>query len=403
MYQLIKKDFKLIINIKKQVAVGLCFILIFLLFSTIFKGFMKEQRLIDQVHIGIVDQEDSRLSKMLVGHFKNNEEFMSLFEVTVSDQATIDHMYQEDVLSAIVYIPEDFTNSLLRFRNTPINITLNPNYPLQNTLLENIMASYSTFIKAVDVGIYSLHQVLDQEGLREEEVEAINEAFSVNMVLTALNRNAIFEHQVEETFPSATSNAYFTYAIILLMIIFVATSGASLITDELKSNCLQRFKTSSQSFAKFVFSKSLVMYINLVILVLPLTLAVQYYNQTLGLLETSRMFLFLSLVAWFFINLSMTLGLLFPKKEISLLISTLTTLVLGILGGHFIPIQVMPKFIQDISSLTPNYWMLRACLYLNGQNLPREFYITCSWIFIGIVGLIGLQVFMYKKEGLWEK
>lgn len=403
MLETLKKDIRLIINIKKQVLIGLAFLLIFLLFSTIFNGFMEEQRLIDHVHIGIVDQEDSKLSRMLVGHFKTNEEFMSLFTVTVADDQTIQQMYDTDELSAIIYIPENFTNSLRRFKNTPLHITLNANYPLQNTVLENIMHSYSTYIKAVDVGIYSLHEVLEAEGIADADLNRINESFSVNMVLTALGRNEIFDHKVIETFPSATSDAYFIYSIVLLMIIFVASSGASMVSDELKTMCLQRLKTSPHTYIKFASSKIIVMYLNLLILLIPVMLALKTLQPSLGMAYTFYLFLFLSLVTLFFIILSVTIGLVVPKNDISALVTTMTTLVLGILGGHFIPIQVMPKFIQDLSSFTPNYWMLRSCLFLNNQSLPSEFMWTCLLIGAASLIMVVVQHILYQRGALWEK
>lgn len=403
MIEILKKDLKLIFNIKKQMLVAFVFLFIFFLFSTIFDGFMKEQRLIDVVQIAIVDQEDSRLSKMLVGHFKNNEKFSKLFKVTVDDQKTIEALYDDDQFSAIIYIPDGFTDSLLRFKNTPLKITLNANYPLQNTVLENIMSSYSTYIKAVDVGIYSLQEILESQGLEEEDLDKINDIFSANMVLTALGRNELFEDEVIETFPSASSNAYFIYAIILLMIIFIATSGASLVSDELKSMCLHRYKSTASSYLKFSLSKITVMYLNLLMVMIPMLFAIKYFQTNLSLEYTFFIFLFLSLVTLFFITFSITIGLLFFKNEISLLISTMTTLILGILGGHFIPIQIMPKFIQDLSSYTPNYWMLRACLYLNNQSITPELLLTSMGIFIATCSMIVFQHFLYKRGPLWEK
>ena len=403
MLEILKKDLKLIFNIKKQMFVAFVFLFIFFLFSTIFSGFMKEQRLIDVVQVGIIDQEDSRLSKMLVGHFKNNDKFTTLFKVTVDDQKTIEALYDDDEFSAIIYIPDGFTDSLLRFKNTPLKITLNANYPLQNTVLENIMTSYSTYIKAVDVGIYSLHEVLEGQGLEKDDLNSINDVFSANMVLTALGRNELFEDEVIETFPSASSNAYFIYAIILLMIIFIATSGASLVSDELKSMCLHRYKSTASSYLKFSLSKITVMYLNLVMVMLPMIFAIKYFQPHLSMKYTFFIFLFLSLVTLFFITFSITIGLLFFKNEMSLLISTMTTLMLGILGGHFIPIQIMPKFVQDLSSFTPNYWMLRACLYLNNQRVTQELLLTSMWILIATCFMIVFQHFLYKRGALWEK
>ena len=83
--------------------------------------------------------------------------------------------------------------------------------------------------------------------------------------------------------------------------------------------------------------------------------------------------------------------------------STMLTLVLGILGGQFIPIQVMPKFIQDISSLTPNYWILRTCLYLNQNLITKDFWIISAAIVTLIVIMTVIQNIILQRTHIWGK
>lgn len=137
------------------------------------------------------------------------------------------------------------------------------------------------------------------------------------------------------------------------------------------------------------------MYLNILLIMLPLLLAFVLYQNHLSMKYLTLIILFLSLVILFFVNFSITLGLIFSKYEMSLLLSTLTTLTLGILGGHFIPIQIMPKFIQDISSFTPNYWMLRSCLYLNSGQMPKELLFTSAiLILISFIFMVGQYILL---------
>ncbi|MBN2796050.1 MAG: ABC transporter permease [Clostridia bacterium] len=403
MLNLLKKDIKLMINIKKTIVIMIGFLLIFTIFSSMFQDYMQEKRLIDKLNVGIVDNEDSLLSGMLIGHFQNNKEFMSLFTIEVSDETSLLNKFNNNELSAIIHIPVGFTDSLLHFENTPLKIILNSNYPLQNTVLENIMMSYSTYIKAVDVGIYSLYQTLKSEGVDQRELNDINDSFSANMVLTALRRNYLFQHEVIETFPSTTSSQYFVFAIMLLLIIFTATSGASLLSDEIKNNVLIRYKMTGNHFIKFTASKIIVMYLNMVTLLLPLSIVIKWMNDELILSSFLLLMLFISLIIVFFSLLALTLGIILIKFDINLLMATMITMVLGILGGNFIPIQIMPKFIQDISSLTPNYWMLRTCLLLNNNHISNEVKITSFVILVTSFIILFIHSYFLRKGHLWEK
>lgn len=403
MLDLIKKDIKLIINFKKILVIVLGFLTVFFIFSSMFQDYMTEKRLIDQLNVGIVDNEDSLLSGMLIGHFQNNEEFMSLFTIQVDTEETLLKKFNDNELSAIIQIPQGFTDSLLHFENTPLKIILNSNYPLQNTVLENIMTAYSTYIKAVDVGIYSLYHTLESEGLDKTTLNDINESFSANMVLTALRRNNLFEHEVIETFPSTSSSQYFIFAIMLLLIIFTATSGASILSDDIKNNVLSRYKVTGNHFMKFTFSKIIVIYLNMLTLVIPLLVLTHFINPNIELSFFLTLIGFISLVIIFFTSFALTIGILFIKVDINLLMATMLTMVLGILGGNFIPIQIMPKVIQDLSAFTPNYWMLRTCLFLNNNHFSQEVKMTIIIISLVTLALIIIQSILLKRGSLWEK
>lgn len=403
MKNLLMKDIKLLIQLKKLVVSFLVFLLIFVLFAAMFNKFMAEKRILDRVHIGIIDEEKSFLTSMLLDNFKQNESFSGLFEIDVADEDILLNKYHNNELSALVYLPSDFTDSLLRFENTPMQIIFNPNYPLKNTVLASIMGSYSTYIKSVDVGIYSLYNVLKDEGLERTELLDINEKFSMNMVMNTLNRNKIFEHAAIDTYPSASSSDYFVYSIMILIILFIATSGSSLFSDEIENQSLQRFKATGGSMFKFSLSKSCILSMNIILILLPMIIIMIFLNKSISFQALSLMIGFLILVTVLFVVTSLTIGLIFSKYKVNLLMSTMLTLVLGILGGQFIPIQVMPKFIQDISSLTPNYWILRTCLYLNQNLITKDFWIISAAIVTLIVIMTVIQNIILQRTHIWGK
>lgn len=401
MKHLIKKDMNLIINYKRMIISILVFVMIFLAFSFIFKDYMKEQRLLDQVSVGIIDNEQSFLTSMLIDNFKQNEAFSGLFQISVGSESDLLKDYHQDKLSALIYLPETFTSSLLRFENTPLKMVLNPNYPLKNTVLENVMGSYSTYIKSVDVGIYSLYNTLKNEGISQEELTSINEQFSMNMVLTALGRNSLFDYQPLKTFPSASSASYFIYSIMLLIIVFTATGGSSLYNFEIQNGCLKRYVYTGQSLNLFALSKSLVLTCNISIILMPM-IVIAGWMSDMNLVSLTCLFIILLLSVLTFVNLSLTLGLVFYKHRVNTLFSTMLTLVLGILGGQFIPIQVMPSFVQDLASFTPNYWILKVLLQVN-QNLYNDFYPLLISLLVATFAFSGLQAILIKRTRLWEK
>lgn len=401
MINLLKKDMKITIKTKKLIITLLIFIFIWGSFSYLFKDYMAEQRLLDQVSIGLVDEEDSPLTRLLLDNFKNNDAFTGLFHLTIASEEDLLEQYANNELSAIIYLPTTFTDSLFRFENTPLYMTLNPNFPLKNTVLESIMSSYSNYIKAVDVGIYSMYRVLKSEGIPTDDLNDINNKISLNMVMTALNRNELIDYQPIDTFPSSGSLAYFTYTILILIMIFIATSGSSAYHDEIQNGCLHRFICTGQNLLYYTLSKFVVLLFYIMLLMLPFLLINSQLQNHLSLLEHLKLLVLFTVAAGCFVSLSLTLGLLLSKKKVSHLFSTLITLILGLLGGQFLPLQVMPKVIQNIASFTPNYWLLRFSLYINNQLMPKglTLFIFIALGFILINQMI--QIHIIKRTKLW--
>lgn len=400
MISILKKDIRLIINIKRIIISFIFFVLVYILFSALFSNFMTEKRLLDKVTIGIVDEEQSLLSGMLIDNFGSNEKFSSLFEFQQGSEELLLESYNNNELSAIVYIPKSFTDSLLYYKNTPLKMILNPNFPLKNTVLENIMSSYSTYIKSVDIATYSLYNSLKTENLEKSNLNNVNDLFSLNMVMTALNRNTIFEYKSIDTFPSSSSQDYFIFSVIILLIIFATTSGSSLISKEITDHCITRYLATGKSTLKFVSSKIIVMTLNIFLSLLPFIFILRIVNSSITMGILALLILFITTVILFFTSISFLLGIIFYKHELNMLLSTLLTLLLGIVGGNFIPIQLMPKFMQDLSGFTPNYWILRSLLYVNSGLTSNEPQIVMFILFCMVLMASVLQAFLLKRSVL---
>lgn len=395
------KDFKLIINTKKIVISFIFFAIIFLLFSSLFSNFMTEKRLLDKVTIGIIDEDNTFLSKQLINNFKNNDKFNSLFEFKENSKKNLLEKYNDNSLSAIITIPKNYTDSLKHYENQPIKMILNPNFPLKNTILKSIMSSYSTYIKSVDIATYSLYSSLKQEGLNKTDLDQVNQLFSINMVGTALNRNSIFDYKPIYTYPSSNSKEYFIFSIIILSIIFISSSGSSLLNEEITTFCIQRLLTSGRNVYALILSKILVMVLNIFLTIIPFIFIMYFLNSTIELISLVNILMITICTIFFFTTFSLFLGVLINKHKMNMLISSLLTLTLGIIGGNFIPIQLMPKYMQDISSFTPNYWILRSYLY-SSSNINNSSIILLTLIG-SIIILLAILSLLIQRRFLWKK
>jgi len=153
---------------------------------------------------------------------------------------------------------------------------------------------------------------------------------------------------------------------------------------------------------KLTLSKTLVLSLNIGILLLPVLVLV-FVLSPMAISNFLMILTLFILCILLFVSISLLLGILFHKYNINALMTSMITLLLGIIGGQFIPIQIMPTFIQDISSLTPNYWVLKYALQLD-QNYISSSLWQIYLLMVSIIVILNiLQGYLIKRRHLWEK
>ncbi len=361
MHNLLKYDLKRTIDIKRTLAFGIAALLSLFFFVQFFSGDMQEKRLLESLHIGIVDREESELSRMLIDSFKSNDQFTSLVTISVGSDDEILSEYEQGHLTAIVTIPQGFTDSLLHYSNDALEVVLNPDYPIQAMVLEEMLKSYSDYIKSVDAATYGLYKTLENNMYPREKLLQVNDLYSVEMISVALGRNRLFSYRLIDTFPSTTSTYYFGAAIIVIVAAYASSSILPLFFDDIKGHCIQRYLTTRTSPLPWLLSKLTACSINTALLCLIPALPLTVYFK-LGILSTLTLIAQIIVVSFFFSTLILLVGLIVRKESAATIASSLIVFVLALMGGNFIPLPLMPKALQDISAFTPNYWAIRLLL-----------------------------------------
>ncbi len=361
MRYLLIHDLKRTIDIKRTLAFGIAALLSLFFFVQFFSEDMAEKRLLETLHIGIVDNEESQLSKMLIDSFKTNDQFTSLVTIIVGTSETVGAEYDKGHLTAVITIPPHFTDSLLHYRNDALDVVLNPSHPIQSMVLEEMLRSYSDYIKSVDAATYGLYKTLESHDYPREEQLQINDLYSVEMISMALGRNRLFSYTLIDTFPSTTSIVYFGAAIIVIVAAYASTGILPLYFGDLKTHCLQRHLTIHTSLLGWVLSKLTATSIHTTLLCCMLALPLGLYFK-LGLIQFGLLLFQVFLVSFLFSAITLMFGIVLKRESTATIASSLIVFVLGLVGGNFIPLPLMPKTLQDTSAFTPNYWAIRTLL-----------------------------------------
>lgn len=396
MRALIQKDLKLLPMGKRMVGMILFTWLTMAFLTFFFSNDMTENRILERMEVAVVDEEQSELSRMLIGSFHRNDAFSAMISIREGSKAEMEALYRQGDLTALVVIPPTFTTSLLHYENEPLEVWLNPDQPLKMTVFEQMLSSYSDYIRSVDAATYGLYTVLEEDGMERDRLNQINDLFSVEMISTALGRNRMFAYDPVDTFPSATSGIYFFWSIQVALIMLLSVAVGTGVAQEQQNHCLSRYKTISPRLLKPLLSKVItgMLYQGtlLSVVVLPL-LFLPSIRQAL----TFRGVLLMVGVLAFFNSLVVMIGALARRQDTAVLTGTVGSFLLMLAGGHFLPLPLMPLFVQKLAAVTPNYWILRA--FILSTSPSANYWTAIALVVAGSVFLLIGSARLTKRLG----
>ena len=371
MRHLLYHDLKRIVNIKRTLLTGLVAVIALFFFVQFFSEDMTEDRLLEKLHIGVIDLEQTELSRMLIQSFHSNDKFTALVEITKGDQKHVMDVYETGRLTAVITIPETFTTSLLHYENEPLQVIINPDHTLRASVFSEMLKSYSDYIRAVDASTYGLYTTLKEANFPQDQLKQTNDLYSLEMISTALGRNRIFSYSPVKTFPATTSGVYFGAAILVMISVFSSSGILPLVFEDLRLNCTQRYMTLNHNLVYWLASKLIALSLNATLLCFIIGLPIIFIFN-MGLNQSLLLFIQILILNLCFASIALSLGFLIKNEASATVTSNLLYFVLGLAGGNFIPIPLMPKSVQDISAFTPNYWAIKTLLN-NIAGLPGSY------------------------------
>ena len=322
----------------------------------------------DQISIKVLlfDEDDSLLSKVLEGAGGSSEMDRQLDIVPVGAEGY--EMMDRGEASALVHLPKGFTKDFLAGRPTTIEVVKNPSELfLPKVVDEGVVLGAVVLSAASRVFRAELEQVGDffhsDSAPSDLAVAAVSTGF--NQTLRSAGRFLIPPVVELETFtlsdeagdgtaPEFNILAYFLPGFSVMGILFLAQSATRDILRDREQGLVRHLLTAPVSSADYVRGKGLS--------VLLVTTAGFAVLIAIGLAAGVRWGFAPAAAAMVLASAVMASGVLMlitsfvGSERQGDTLTTIVIMVSSMLGGAFIPISQMPKFLLTVAASTPVYW-----------------------------------------------
>ncbi len=367
-----------ILNIKVLTIVIVLPLLAVVLFNFAFKDFVSQGPIFK---LGLVDNENSPTSSYLIEQLLQDEDITSLINFEKIDDKNSISKIERGELNGVFKIPENFTDSLINMKNTPIEIIYNKNDVLISYALNAVADSFSLYIEEVQRSISATYYATSEIEELKENTQKINNNISLIMIGEVFNRKmGIIKSELEDI-PTTSSGIYFLVMIEILILSYVSLYFTYKFMKEKHLNRKIQTLGLKRGEIKLIKLLSYLILINIQILIIFIPI---YYFLTGDI--TLKHILYLNLISFILFSLWFLLSSFIKKPENFILISTLIIVFNNLLGGTLFPLVLMPYNLKILSQFTFNYWFGVEFLHMITGNI--NIYILLAFLIVPILFLL---------------
>lgn len=405
MFQLIKKDVKEFLGSiisslhRRPRRNGIIFLIIVLIIGIgtyIIETTNKESGTIrPMVRLGVIDEDSSSYSKMLIDYFNSYEELQPFIQITIDEEQNIVKEFEDGQYDIMVRIPENFITNMIYMKHTPIDVRINIEDTTKAIIVNNVLKSYEKYIRAVEVACVTLYDVMQLSGYDDDLINEKNVAISYDLVFTALGKSDFFQYKSIPNHRSIPLLEYYIYGIMSIIFLYAGIYGGYMLLIERKSQTFYRLKVTGIPVWKLVGSK--ILSTTSLIMVLGVLIAIFLADKNIKVLL--NLIVFFAGFTMCVVSLFLTVSTFFYNSTQYVIFSNILCFFFIILGGGIIPTKFLPESMIRISSFMPGYQFTYK-VYETIHGGVTGVYSILIYYILGLI-LIGVSVISLNKREMY--
>ena len=326
----------------------------------------------------ISKDEEKGLTKNLINYMKDNS---NIINVKKDEDSINDALFYRDV-NYIIYIPENYRESVLNKDNPEINIKSSGDY--QASLANMLLSRY--------IQVQNIY--LDSSKNEEELINNINNSLNKKSKVEIVSK--LDTSKIEKSSSYFNFASYSIMAIIIFIICLVLSSFKNIKKRTIISS--MNYKKYNQKLLIASIGYSLIVWLLFIILGIIILGNIMFSLQGLIYCLNALIFTFVCL------TLALLISTIIDNKNAISGIVNVIALGQAFLCGAFVPAEWLPKSVLNIAHILPAYWyintndLLKTIEIINIKNLQPILINSLVLILFSILFIIINNIISKHKQ-----
>ena len=326
----------------------------------------------------ISKDEEKGLTKNLINYMKDNS---NIIEVKKDEESIKDALFYRDV-NYVIYIPENYRESVLNKDNPEINIKSSGDY--QASLANMLLSRY--------IQVQNIY--LDSSKNEEELINNSNNSLYKKSKVEIVSK--LDTSKIEKSSSYFNFASYSIMAIIIFIICLVLSSFKNIKKRTIISS--MNYKKYNQKLLVASIGYSLIVWLLFIILGIIILGNIMFSLQGLIYCLNALIFTFVCL------TLALLISTIIDNKNAISGIVNVIALGQAFLCGTFVPAEWLPKSVLNIAHILPAYWyintndLLKTIEIINIKNLQPILINSLVLILFSILFIIINNIISKHKQ-----
>lgn len=338
-----------------------------------------------RIKVLLVDKDKNTASKILLGAF-DNEEMKDMFEITVVEEKRGLKLIASGKASALVIIPEKFTEKLLNMETNTLTVIKNPSEQFLPMVVEEFMNTLSVLVsgllqvfepevRAIKMATempledFSMAGALPFMEAAKDKIVALKAYLSPLLLELKTVVPKEESKKEEEDKPGFNLFGFLLPSMAILFLLFIIETFMRDILSEREDGKLQRMMFAPLRTMEFILARVLSgWFMGIAVYVVVVVGGVLIFGIDWG--NYLYLFILVAVTCFWCASFFALLNGFFKNKNQSGAILAPIILVFSAFGGSMLPVNQLPDSMQFIANFTLNHWFITGSAEIIDGQFP---------------------------------